>query len=89
MVDVYLDGDPSEMASAMDLFPVRRGESVRLVRASEVGPLQFTREYQGVNVVNPVQLFVDLANGRGREGDVAERLLENQLRKGFTEGGIQ
>ena len=89
VVDVYLDGDPSEMASAMDLFPVRRGESVRLVRASEVGPLQFTREYQGVNVVNPVQLFVDLANGRGREGDVAERLLENQLRKGFTEGGIQ
>ena len=79
VVDVYVDREPIELEGALDIFPVDRGESVRLVRPSDLGVLQFTEEREGVRVVNPVQLFVDLTNGRGREGDVAERLLENQL----------
>ena len=86
VVDVYVDREPSELEGALDLFAVDRGESVRLIRPSDAGVLQFTAERQGVTVVNPVQLFVDLSNGRGREGDVAERLLENQLR-GMLRGG--
>ena len=86
VVDVYVDREPSELEAARNLFPVDRGESVRLVRPSDLGVLQFTEEREGVTVVNPVQLFVDLSNGRGREGDVAERLLENQLR-GTWKGG--
>ena len=79
-VDIYVDREPSELEVALELFQVDRGESVRLAKPSEPGVLQFTEERDGVTVVNPVQLFVDLINGRGREGDVAERLLENQLR---------
>ena len=79
VVDVYVDREPSELEAALDLFRIDRGESVRLVRPTDLGVLQFTEEYGGVRVVNPVQLFVDLSNGRGREGDVAERLLENRL----------
>ena len=52
---------------------------MRLVKPADGGVLQFTEERQGVNVVSPAQLFVDLSSARGREGDVAERLLENQL----------
>lgn len=85
-VDVYVDREPGELESALNLFPVDRGESLRLVRPSDFGVLQFTEEREGVTVVNPVQLFVDLSNGRGREGDVAERLLENQL-SGTCRGG--
>ena len=85
VVDVYLNSEPEDLASRLDLFPVDRGESVRLVRPKDTGVLQFTQEHQGVTVVNPVQLFVDLSNGRGREGDVAERLLENQLRGAWKE----
>ena len=79
VVDVYVDQEPSEVQAALDLFPIDRGESVRLVRPKDLGVLQFTEEREGARIVNPVQLFVDLINGRGREGDVAERLLENQL----------
>jgi len=86
VVDIYVDREPRELEAALNLFPVDRGESVRLVRPSDLGALQFTEEREGVTVVNPVQLFVDLSNGRGREGDVAERLLENQL-KGAWKGG--
>lgn len=86
VVDVYVDREPSELEAALDLFPVDRGESVRLVRSSDLGVLQFTEEREGATVVNPVQLFVDLSNGRGREGDVAERLLENRL-SGTWKGG--
>jgi len=84
-VDIYVDREPSELGAALDLFPVDRGESVRLAKPSDPGVLQFTEERDGVTVVNPVQLFVDLINGRGREGDVAERLLENQLRGTWSE----
>ncbi len=86
VVDIYVDREPRELEAALNLFPVDRGESVRLVRPSDVGVLQFTEEREGVTVVNSVQLFVDLSNGRGREGDVAERLLENQL-SGTWKGG--
>ena len=85
VVDVYLDRDPRDLVPALDLFPVDGGESVRMVRPSDAGVLQFTEERQGVTLVNPVQLFVDLSNGRGREGDVAERLLDNQLRGAWRE----
>ena len=87
VVDVYLDDESGDSPRDLNLFPVHRGESVRLVRPSDAGVFQFTEERQGVTVVNPVQLFVDLSSGRGRESDVAERLVENRLRHAFTEEG--
>ena len=60
VVDVYVDREPGELEAPLDLCAVDRGESVRLVRPSDAGVLQFTAERQGVTVVNPVQLFVDL-----------------------------
>ena len=81
VVDLYLDREPADdLLSALELYPVDRGESVRLVKSPDAGILQFTEERRGVTVVSPVQLFVDLSDGRGREGDVAERLLANRLR---------
>ena len=85
VVDIYLDRDPRDLVSSLDLFPVDRGESVRPVRPADAGVLQFTEERQGVTLANPVQLFVDLSNGRGREGDVAKKFLENQLRETWRE----
>ena len=79
-VDIYLDRELVDAGADLDLFPVERGESVRLVRPSDAGVFQSAEVREGVTLVNPVQLFVDLSNGRGREGDVAERLLESQLR---------
>ena len=84
VVDIYVDRKPGELEAALDLFPVDRGESVRLVGPSDPGVLQFTEDRGGVTVVNPAQLFVDLSNGRGREVDVAEQLLENQLRGAWS-----
>ena len=79
VVDIYVDRDPLDLAPKLDLFPVESGESVRMVQPSDGGVLQFTERCQGVTLVSPAQLFVDLSNARGREGDVAERLLENRL----------
>lgn len=83
VVDVYVNREPDELELDLELFRVDMGESVRLLRAPDAGVLHFTEEREGVRIVNPVQLFVDLANGRGREGDVAERLLENHLRQAW------
>lgn len=84
VVDVYVAREPRELEAVLDLFPVELGESVRLVRAADSGVLQFTEEHRGVRIVNPVQLFVDLTNGSGREGNVAQRLLENRLRRAWS-----
>lgn len=81
VVDIYVDRDPGDLAAALDLLPVDRGESVRLVKPDDAGVFQFSSGRDTVNCVNPVQLFVDLSNGRGREPDVAERLFENSLRE--------
>ncbi len=83
VVEAYVEGDPAQFAQELGLLPVERGESVRLVRPPDAGALQFTQVSEGVKLVSPVQLFVDLTNGGGRESDVAERLFENQLRQGF------
>ena len=80
VVDIYVDCDPGGLAERLGLLPVDRGETVRLVRPDDEGVFQFCGEHDTVTVVNPVQLFVDLYNGRGREPDVAERLFDNQLR---------
>lgn len=88
-VDIYLDQEPMDLASRLDLFPVESGESVRMVRPLDGGVLQFAEERQGVILVSPAQLFVDLSNARGREGDVAKRLLENRLLGMWKEEGVQ
>ena len=80
VVDIYVDREPDDLARTLDLISVDRGESVRLVNPSDEGVFQFAIERNTVTCVNPVQLFVDLYNGRGREPDVAERLFDNQLR---------
>ena len=79
VVDIYLDHEPMDLAPKLDLFPVESGESVRLFQPVDEGVLQFTEERQGVTLVSSPQLFVDLSSARDREGDVAERLLENRL----------
>ncbi|MGB3563971.1 MAG: hypothetical protein WBC09_13060, partial [Thermoanaerobaculia bacterium] len=81
VVDAYIDGDPDQGASALGFLPVDRGESVRLVTPPDGGVFQFTQQQSGITIVNPVQLFVDLKQGGGREPDVAERLFESRLRQ--------
>ncbi len=81
VIDAYIDGDPGQAASALGFLPVERGESVRLAAPPDAGVFQFTQKQSSVTIVNPVQLFVDLSQGGGREPDVAERLFESQLRQ--------
>ena len=84
VVDIYVDRDPDSLAEPLGLLPVDRGETVRLVRPGDEGVFQFCGEHDTVTAVSPVQLFVDLSNGRGREPDVAARLFENKLREAFV-----
>ncbi len=87
VVDIYVDRNPDDLARTLGLLPVDRGESVRLVKPSDEGVFQFSGEHDTMTCVNPVQLFVDLYNGRGREPDVAERLFENRLREALVRRG--
>ncbi len=81
VVDVYIDDDPEQAASALGFFPVERGASVRLAVPADAGVFQFNQQQSGITIVNPVPLFVDLQQGGGREPDVAERLFESRLRQ--------
>lgn len=87
VVDAYVDGDPDQAASVLGFFPVERGESLRLVKPPDAGVFQFTQQQSGITIVNPVQLFVDLKQGGGREPDVAERLFESRLRQVVSQKG--
>lgn len=87
VVDVYVEDMPENLGSALDLLPVERGESARLVRPPDEGVFQFCQKRDGTIVVNPAQLFVDLQNGGGRESDVAERLFETTLQRLIGQDG--
>ena len=81
VVDIYVDDDPGSVGEDLQLYPVDRGESVRLVNPDDTGAFQFRAVTSGITIVNPVQLYVDLRNGGGREPEVAEQLLANRLRR--------
>lgn len=75
----YWDGEPEEIAAALDLKKTESGANLQLLVARDRGVFDFAETIDGVPVVCPVQAFLDLHRDPARGEEAAERLWQTKL----------
>jgi len=65
-----------EFAQALGVSPTEKSGNVKFVIPYDEGVLYSSRRLNGVMIVSPVQLYVDLYNYPGRGEEAAQKLLE-------------
>ncbi len=79
-VTAYVLGDLAALTDLMGLKPVSSGANVTLVEPYDEGVLYGTREVEGASIVSPVQLYLDLAQTKGRGEEAASAILEEVIK---------
>ena len=74
-------GDLEALAQALNLKRVDSGSNIVLVEPTDEGVFQGIRIVDGIPVVSPVQVFLDLAVGGGRWEEASEELLNQVIEK--------
>jgi hypothetical protein len=77
---VYIEETEHNIASILDLKRVPSGANVSLLIPYDDGVFYRTREYEGIRIVSPVQLYLDLIGFRGRGEEAANAILEEVIR---------
>jgi hypothetical protein len=71
---VYWDGDPAELANAADLKPADAGANVHIFEPRDEGVFLHLEKFDGVPVVSPLQLYLDLQRDPARGEEAADHL---------------
>lgn len=74
LVSVYVDGDPRTAAKQVGLRPNERGANVQLIGPDDHGVFDGRCDADGLPVVAPVQVYVDLQHLPERAAEAAEHL---------------
>jgi hypothetical protein len=75
----YVDGDLSAVAKALGAKDVPSGVNLTLLSPYDAGVFYGASEVQGVQIVSPVQAYLDLIGYRGRGEEAATFLLEQVI----------
>ena len=76
---VYWDGEPEELALALDLKKTDSGANVHILTPRDRGVFDFMEVVEGVPVVCPVQTYLDLQRDPARGQEAAEQLWQTRL----------
>jgi hypothetical protein len=76
---IYVDGDPRDAADRLGLRRNERGANVQLVGPNDQGVLSDRREIDGLPIVSPVQVYLDLRHLPERAAEAAEHLRGERL----------
>lgn len=76
----YVQGDISSLADQLGLKLVSSGPNITLLSPYDEGVFLGSKPVNGILVANPIQVYLDLKNYRGRGEEAAETLL-NQVIK--------
>ena len=79
-VMIYLDDIQEDLASSLGLKPVISGANVSLLIPYDHGVFYGTREFDGIRVASPVQIYLDLVGYRGRGEEAANELFEQVIK---------
>jgi hypothetical protein len=79
-VMAYINGDVDEVAEQLNLKEVTSGSNIMLYSPYDEGIFYDTKKIEDINVVSPVQLYLDLQGFPGRGEEAAEVLLERIIR---------
>lgn len=78
---IYVESQQiSEVAEACSLKKVESGETVELIEPYDEGVFYGQTQEEGLHVVSPIQLYLDLRTRPGRGEEAAETLLREKLR---------
>ena len=78
-VMAYVQGDKEAVTSRLQLKAVSSGANVSLLTPYDEGVFYATRDCEGIRVVSPIQLYLDLHGFRGRGEEAAKVLLEEVI----------
>jgi hypothetical protein len=76
---VYWQGDPSELAQGVGLKPAEAGANVQIVAPRDEGVFFNQVDMDGIPVVSPLQLYLDLQREPARGAEAAEHLWHTKL----------
>jgi len=71
---VYVDGGLDSLADSLGWKPVNSGANVSLLVPYDTGVFFDSREIDGISIVTPVQIYLDLQSQRGRGQEAAEAI---------------
>ena len=83
---VYWPGDPAELAQGVGLKPAEAGANVQILTPRDEGVFFNQGEADGVPVVAPLQLYLDLQREPARGAEAAEHLWQTKLFPGHGIG---
>jgi hypothetical protein len=76
---VYWEGDPAELADGVGLKPAEAGANVHLLAPRDEGVFFQLEEIDGIPIVAPLQLYLDLQRDPARGEEAAEHLWRTKL----------
>ncbi|HYL77807.1 MAG TPA: type IV toxin-antitoxin system AbiEi family antitoxin [Bryobacteraceae bacterium] len=79
-VTAYVLGDIPKLADRLGLKPVPSGANITLLEPYDEGVFYGTKEVEGAPVVSPIQLYLDLAQTKGRGEEAASAILEQVIK---------
>ncbi len=68
------------MTDSLSLKRVTSGANVTLLTPYDEGVYYGSREFNGIQVASPIQVYLDLAADRGRGEEAAKELMEKVIR---------
>ena len=76
---VYWDGEPEELAQAMEFKKTDTGANVHILMPRDRGVFDFQQVFDDIPVVGPVQVYLDLQRDPARGQEAAEHLWQTTL----------
>jgi len=80
-VMAYVGGDIEELVELLGVKPVTSGANVLLLAPYDEGVFYGSQEMDGLTLVSPIQIYLDLMGYRGRGEEAARTLLDEVIRK--------
>ncbi|MBF6618961.1 MAG: hypothetical protein ITG02_01860 [Patulibacter sp.] len=74
LTTIYVEGDPRDVAERLELRQNQRGANVQLVGPDDAGVVMHGRKIDGMPVVSPAQVYLDLLALPERAREAAEHL---------------
>jgi hypothetical protein len=78
---IYIDADPDTIARALGLKEVSSGSNVMIFLPYDSGVFYRAKSIDGIEVVSPVQLYLDLKGFRGRGEEAADEIYAGVIQK--------
>ena len=80
-VTAYVNGDPDDLVKTLGLKEVPSGANVTLLSPYDDGVFYGAADINGIQIVSPVQAYLDLIGFRGRGEEAATFLLEQVIQR--------